>query len=268
MKEFDFINERYNRQENMPEWGKKRQKELSSKKVVVIGSGGVKTTLLTALSAGGVGHIRIIEFDRVEESNLNRQTLFSTNDIGKYKGLVAKKRLLQLNPTIKIDWVNEKIDSKNIEKYIKGYDFIVEGGDSPSGRNLVNKTCLKLNLPFVHASAQFNYGYVFSVVPQEKTACFACYFPNDHKRRKSTGAVPVSILSTQLAGTLGAAEVFKWLLGYRRNMIVNKRLCFSSLLLSENFEYVRQKRRTNCPVCSKIFKTSQKLSVTSDKTRN
>lgn len=251
---FDFRNERYNRQENMPEWGLTRQRELKNKKVVVIGSGGVKTTLLTALVAGGVGHIRIIEFDKVELSNLNRQTLFSTKDIGKYKGAIARKKLQDLNHTIKIEWIKDKVNIKNIEKYLKGFDFVVEGGDSPYGRNLVNKTCLRLSLPYTHASTQFNYGYVFSVIPKKRTACFACYFPKDYSRKTSTGPVPVSVLSTQLAGTLGAAEVFKWLLGYKDTMIVNRRLCFSSLLLSEKFDYIKQKRRKNCPICSKFFR--------------
>lgn len=133
-------------------------------------------------------------------------------------------------------------------------EFIVEGGDSPFARNLVNEYCLKNNKPFVHASAQFSYGYVFSVVPEKKTACFACFFPDDYKREDHTGPVPVNVLSTSVAGSLGATEVFKWFLGYKNNMIVNKRLCFSSLLLSEEFKYKKQTRRLSCPVCSKHYR--------------
>jgi adenylyltransferase/sulfurtransferase len=250
---FKFKNTRYNRQENMPEWGPDRQRNLKKARVAVIGSGGVKTTLLTALAAGGIGYIRIIEFDKVELSNLNRQTLFIEKNIGKPKGLIASKTLAELNPEINIEWINQRITKKNIEKYLDTCDFIVEGGESPAARNLVNEYCLKFKKPFVHASAQFNYGYAFSVIPDERTACFACFFPNDHTRKISTGAVPVSVLSTQIAGTLGAAEVFKWFLGYKNKMIVNRRLCFSSLLLSENFEYLQQKRRPNCPICRKYY---------------
>lgn len=250
---FNFKNTRYNRQENMPEWGRNKQKKLKNAKVAIIGSGGVKTTLLTALAAGGIGQLRLLEFDKVELSNLNRQTLFKNSDIGKKKGYIAKEFLTNLNPDSKIDWIDDKINSKNISKYLKNWDFIVEGGDSPYGRNLVNEFCLKTNKPFVHASAQFSYGYVFSVIPKHKTACFACFFPNDYKRRGSTGPVPVNILSTQLAGTLGAVEVFKWFLDYKNKMIANRKLCFSSLLLSEEFEYIEQKRRLNCAVCSKYY---------------
>lgn len=248
-----FENTRYNRQINMPEWGADKQEQLKNARVAVIGAGGVKTTLLTALVASGIGHLRIIEFDEVELSNLNRQTLYSTKDVGKPKGLVATNNLMALNPDTQIEWVNERINENNIDELLEGCEFIVEGGDSPHGRNLVNEYCLSAGKPYVHASAQYNYGYCFSVVPTKKTACFACFFPTDYTRKESTGPVPVSVLSAQIAGSLGAVEVLKWFLGYKNNMTVNKRLCFSSLLLSENFKYLKQNRRKNCPVCLKYY---------------
>lgn len=250
---FNFVDERYNRQVNMPEWGTERQALLSTAKVAVIGAGGVKSTLLMALVAGGIGNIRIIEFDRVELSNLNRQLLFRTPDIGRSKGQVALKTLSNLNPEINIELVEEKITPYNINQFLSGFPFIVEGGDSPAGRNLVNTYCLEKKVPYVHASAQFSYGYVFSVVPQWQTACFACFFPNDHTRTEHTGAVPVNVLSTSVAGSLGAVEVFKWFLGHQDRLIVNRRIRFSSLLLSEEFGYEEQPRRTECPVCSQFY---------------
>jgi len=203
-----------------------------------------------ALTAGGIGYIRIIEFDRVEISNLNRQLLYRTPDIGTPKGKTAVKTLCELNPDITIELIEEKVTEHNISQLFDGFEFIVEGGDSPAGRNLVNVYCLESGKPFVHASAQFSYGYVFSVIPLEQTACFACFFPDDHTRTEHTGPVPVNVLSTSIAGSLGAVEVFKWFLGYRDRMIINKRLCFSSLLLSGEFEYQLQQRRLDCPICS------------------
>ncbi len=249
-----FKDTRYNRQEQMPEWGKERQLLLSQARVGVIGAGGVKSTLLLALAASGVGFIRVIDMDKVELSNLNRQILYRTKDIGKSKAKITAKKLKELNPDIKVEFVVDKVTSKNIEKLLGDTNFIVEGGDSPAGRNLVNTYCLENKKPYTHASAQYNYGYVFSVVPEDKTACFACFFPTDHTREVSTGAVPVSVLATELSGTLGAVEVLKWFLGYRDRMLVNKKLRFSSLLLSEEFSYEEQKRRRNCPVCSKIYR--------------
>lgn len=251
--DYNFLNERYNRQEQMPEWGHKRQEELAKARVAVIGAGGVKSTLLMNLAAAGIGNIKIIDFDNVEMSNLNRQLLFNTNDIGKSKAECAMNFLHMLNPTINIEYVHEKVSKDNISNLLNDWDFIVEGGESPAGRNLVNEYCLHESKPFVHASAQFCYGYVFSVIPDDKTACFACFFPDDHTRAVHTGAVPVCSLATSIAGSLGAAEVLKWYLGYKDRMIVNKRLCFSSLLLSEEFIYIPQERICDCPICSKHY---------------
>ena len=250
---FLFGDTRYNRQEQMPEWGLYRQQLLKEARVAVIGAGGVKSTLLMNLVAGGIGYIRIIEFDVVELSNLNRQLLYRTSDIGRPKGEAALQTLQSLNPGITVELIKDRVAEDNIVDLLKNTDFIVEGGDSPEGRNQVNRYCLEYNKPFVHASAQFSYGYIFSVIPSQLTACFACFFPEDHTRQQHTGPVPVNGLSTSVAGSLGAVEVFKWFLGYQANMIVNRRLCFSSLLLSEQFEYVSQSRRSDCLVCSQYY---------------
>jgi len=194
----------------------------------------VKSTLLMALVSAGIGSVRVIDADSVELSNLNRQTLYSTSDIGCYKAERAAVVLKEPNPEVAIEGVVHRVDADNISGLLGGCDFVVEGGDSPAVRNLGNEYCLRTKVPYVHASAQFSYGYVFSVVPEWKAACFASFFPNDHTRQESTGPVPVNVLSVQVAGTLGAVEVIKWSLGYRDNMIVNKRFCFSSLLLTRN----------------------------------
>jgi adenylyltransferase/sulfurtransferase len=237
----------------MPEWTPEQQQLLQKAKVVVIGAGGVKSSLLYALTCAGVGHIRIIDFDSVEISNLNRQFLYNMDDVGKDKAIIAASKLSKINPEIKIEPIVEKVDETNISVLLKDYSFVVEGGDSPYGRNLVNEYCLSTNKAYVHSSAQFNYGYVFSVIPEMKTACYACFYPEDIKRKESTGPVPVSVLSVQLAGTLGASEVLKFFMGYKENLIVNKRLVFSSLLLSSEFYYQRQRRRKYCKICSKYF---------------
>jgi len=206
-----------------------------------------------SLVAGGIGRIRIIEFDTVELSNLNRQILYRTSDIGIAKGVAAVKTLRDLNPTLDLELVQEKVTSENIDALLSNYELIVEGGESPAGRNLVNTYCLKNRKPMVHASAHFSYGYVFCMVPSNKTACFACLFPDDHTRAVHTGPVPVNVLSTSIAGSLGAAEVFKWFLGYKDQMFTNSCLAFSSLLLSSEFVVQPVPRNEHCPVCAEYY---------------
>ena len=247
---FNFRNERYNRQVNMPEWGEARQARLKGAHVAVIGAGGVKSSLLLCLAAGGIGRIDIIEFDRVELSNLNRQILYGTKDIGKLKGAAAQATLRELNPEIDVHFHNARVDEGNVDRLLAGCSLIVEGGDSPDGRNLINRYCLSSEKPMVHCSAQFSYGYVFSMIPRQRTACFACAFPNDRERKTSTGPVPVNGLSTMLAGTLGAAEVFKWFLGYEDFMSINRKKCFNSLLMVGDFEDEECPRNPSCSVCS------------------
>lgn len=248
-----FENTRYNRQEQMPEWGSSGQELLSKASVGCIGCGGVKSTLLIALVASGIGNIKVIEFDKVELSNLNRQTLYTASSIGKSKCDETYNLLKNLNPDVNIDVVENKVTKDNIDVLLDGCELIVEGGESPYERNVVNEYCLKTKKPMVHASAQFSYGYVFSMLPEKKSACFACLFPNDHTRKEHTGAVPVWVAPVQIAGSLGAVEVLKYFLGYKDNMIINKQLAFSSLLLSEKFEYIDVPKNKDCSVCKKYY---------------
>ncbi len=250
---FSFADTRYNRQVVMPEWGMEGQDKLHRARVVSIGAGGVKSTLLMALVAAGVGRLRIIEHDHVELSNLNRQLLYGTDDIGVAKVQAARRRLVSLNPECDIEAIERRVDAASVHELLDGYDIVVEGGDSPAGRNMINEYCLARGVPFVHASAQFSYGYVCSVVPARQTACFACYFPHDYERAEHTGPVPVNVLATSVAGTLGAAEVLKYLMGNVESMFLNRRLCFSSLLLSGEFVVEDTPRRPDCPVCSKWY---------------
>lgn len=237
----------------MKEWGEDGQNKLCKSSVVVIGAGGVKSTLLMCLVAAGVGRVRIIEFDTVEMSNLNRQILYRTSDIGSKKGYASLKTLQDLNDEITIELIDEKLTFDNMKNLLEGFDFIVEGGDCPYARNLVNEFSLESKIPMVHCSAQFSYGYVFSVIPQNATACFACIFPDDHQRQEHTGPVPVNVLSTALAGTLGAAEVIKWLIGDRSKMYVNGKRFFDSLVINNTIGFEPTNRNPSCKVCSKYY---------------
>lgn len=241
----DFADTRYNRQELMPQLGAEGQKRLHEARVVAIGAGGVKSSMLYHLVAAGVGLLRIIDFDRVELSNLNRQLLYTIDDIGKNKAIAARDRLVRLNDEIRIEAVDERVDDSNIAELTRSVDVVVEGGDSLAGRLLVNDHCIQTGTPMVHASAQYNYGYVLTVLPR-RTACFLCAFPD--LPQGHGGSVPVFGVATGLAGCLGAGEVVKLITKVGRP-IVDGYLAFSAF--QGTFDFVPTPHDPSCRACGR-----------------
>ncbi|MES1197654.1 MAG: molybdopterin-synthase adenylyltransferase MoeB [Chitinophagaceae bacterium] len=143
---------RYNRHIIIPEFGIEGQQKLKAAKVLVIGSGGLGSPALLYLAAAGVGTIGIVDFDKVDDSNLQRQVLFGVNEIGQPKVEAAKKRLESLNPYIQIKLYNTQLTSQNALDIIKGYDIVADGTDNFPTRYLVNDACLLLDKPNVYAS--------------------------------------------------------------------------------------------------------------------
>lgn len=143
---------RYSRHIIIPEFGLEGQKKLKASKVLVIGTGGLGSPALLYLAAAGVGTIGIIDFDIVDDSNLQRQVLFTVNDIGKPKVLAAKARIEALNPYINVIAYNERLTSENALEIFKGYDVVADGTDNFPTRYLVNDACVMTGIPNVYAS--------------------------------------------------------------------------------------------------------------------
>ncbi|REL38856.1 molybdenum cofactor biosynthesis protein MoeB [Rhodohalobacter sp. SW132] len=160
----------YSRQMAMPQFGGEGQKKLKRAKVAVIGAGGLGAPVLQYLSAAGVGTIGIFDFDVIEESNLHRQVLFNTEDIGKSKARVASKRLEKLNPHINIIANQVRITPENVINQFRLYDLIVDGSDNFQTRYIVNDAALLLDLPLVYGSIYRFEGQitVFNYVDEEK----------------------------------------------------------------------------------------------------
>src|SRR5438445_12540196 len=135
----------------MPEVGMECQKKLKSSSVEIFGAGGLGTTYATYLAAAGVGRIGIVDFDTIEKSNLHRQILYSEQDIGKSKAEVARERLQQVNPNVRIELHKVRLDSSNALKILKEYDVILDGTDNFPTRYLVNDACVLLGKPKIYA---------------------------------------------------------------------------------------------------------------------
>lgn len=239
----DFADTRYNRQELMPQLGPTAQRALGAARVVSIGAGGVKSPMLYYLAAAGIGTLRIIDFDLVELSNLNRQILYTEADLGRNKAEAAARRLRQVNSDITIEPVNTRVDESTIDELLDGYDIVIEGGDSLAGRLLCNDYCVRTGKPMVHASAQYGYGYVLTVLPGQ-TACFLCAFPDLPPGHG--GSVPVFGVATGIAGSLGAGEVIKLATG-SGEPVVNGYLTFS--VFQSRFDFIPAAQDPQCGAC-------------------
>lgn len=156
---------RYNRQIILPNFGLEGQEKLKASKVLIIGAGGLGIPNISYLAAAGVGEIGIVEFDEVSLTNLQRQVIFSSDDIGKSKVLLAKQRINQLNPNVKVRVFKTTISAANAMEIISEFDLVVDGSDNLPTRYLVNDACVLLNKPLVYA-AIFRYEGQVSVFNQ------------------------------------------------------------------------------------------------------
>ena len=220
--------DRYSRHINLKEIGPEGQAKLSNAKVLVIGAGGLGCPALLYLTAAGIGTIGIIDFDVVEESNLQRQVLFGTSSLGKNKALAARERLKDLNPTISINAYPEKLTIKNVLEVFKNYDIIVDGSDNFETRYLANDASLLTKKPLVFGAIYKFEGQV-SVFNYSKGPSYRCLFPNPPKNTipncAETGVLGVL---PGIIGSLQANEVLKIILGLG-NVLSEKLWCFNAL---------------------------------------
>jgi molybdopterin/thiamine biosynthesis adenylyltransferase len=172
-----FAQEFYSRQVIMSELGWKGQQKLAKSKVAVVGVGGLGTVSSLYLALAGVGHLRLIDQDTVETPNLHRQILFSLDDLHYPKAEVAAERLEKLNPLLKAEPISENLNAGNVEKLLTGVDIVVDGLDNIMTRYLLNRTCVKLGIPYVFGAAIGIEGNLSVFTPPE-TGCLECLLPN------------------------------------------------------------------------------------------
>jgi adenylyltransferase/sulfurtransferase len=203
--------EKYQRQFLIPQFGEKGQKKLKKSKVIVIGAGGLGSPVLYYLAVAGLGSITFLDGDKVEISNLNRQILYTSEDVGKHKAKIAEKRLKKLNPDIKVEGIKEYLEEKNAEKCLKGFDLIVDCTDNFETRYLIDKYSKKLEIPFVHASVYHFTGQV-SIFNANRNISYSDLYPEtkDHTLPEDRAVLgPVC----GVMGSYQAMEVIKYITG-------------------------------------------------------
>lgn len=206
---------RYDRQTMIPEIGIAGQEKLKNSSVLVIGTGGLGCPVLQYLTAAGVGKIGIVEFDLVDESNLQRQVLYGSSDIGKLKAILAKKRLEKLNPNSSFNIFNLRLDASNALKILKDYDVIVDATDNLDTRYVINDSCIILNKPMVHGSI-YKYEGMVSVFNYCGGPTYRCYNPSKTKtdyKNPLPSQVGLFGVLPGITGTYMANEVIKIITG-------------------------------------------------------
>jgi adenylyltransferase/sulfurtransferase len=241
--------ERYKNHILLKEIGIKGQERLESSRVLIVGMGGLGCPVILYLAAAGIGNIGIIDFDNVDISNLQRQILYTDEDIGKNKVKIAKERIEQLNSKINVIAYNEKLTSFNALDILKNYDVVVDAADNFQTRYLINDSCALIGIPDIWASVYKFEGQV-SVFFAKKGACYRCFHPIPPK----PGIVPScgeSGVIGALAGVIGsiqACEVLKIITG-AGNPLIGRLLYFDVLNMStKEFKITKDK---NCPLCGK-----------------
>lgn len=231
---------RYERQILMKEIGEEGQNRLKNSKVTVIGAGGLASPVLTYLACAGVGTITLIDYDTVSESNLNRQFLYHENDMGMNKAELAGDVLNSLNSQITINPVSERIDGENIGKIISGADVVIDCVDNVETRLIVNRECIKQDIPLVEGGVYGFYGFVMSV--KRDFPCLECIGYGNTKLKRPG---PVLGAVVGVIGSLQAVECIKILLGLD-DVLYGKMLNYDGLSVS--FDLVELQRNDLCEV--------------------
>lgn len=238
---------RYSRHMLIPEVGLEGQQKLKNTAVLIVGTGGLGSPVVLYLAAAGIGRIGLVDYDVVDESNLQRQVIHSTDWIGKPKVESARKRLLELNPYITVDAYNTVLSAENAEELAAGYDILVDGTDNFPTRYLLNDLAVLTGRPYVYGSI-FRFEGQVSVFDARRGPCYRCLFPEPPPPGSVPACGEVGVFGV-LPGTIGsiqATEVIKLALG-REDGLVGRLLLYDALDMS--FQNILLRKNPACRVC-------------------
>jgi len=246
---------RYSRHLIMPEVGMEGQLKLKSARVLLIGTGGLGAPLGLYLTAAGVGHIGLVDFDVVDFTNLQRQVTFGTSDVGKPKTEAASARLTNLNPDVKISSYETKLTSENALELFKDYDIIVDGTDNFPTRYLVNDACILLGKPNVYGSI-FRFEGQVTVFGMPDGPCYRCLYPEPPPPGLVPSCAEGGVLGVLpgIVGSLQALETIKLIIG-RGESLAGRLVLFDALAMK--FRELKLRKNSHCPMCGTHRKIHQ-----------
>jgi molybdopterin/thiamine biosynthesis adenylyltransferase len=242
--------ERYSRHIILSEVGVEGQQKLLNSKVLVIGTGGLGAPAAMFLAAAGIGTIGLVDGDVVDLSNLQRQIIHQTKDVGKLKVISGKETIQEMNPDVNVITYHEWVSASNILDIIKDreYDFIIDGTDNFAAKFLINDACVMAKKPFSHAGIIRFQGQLTTYIPDKNTPCYRCIF----KEPPPEGVVPTcreaGVLGVMggVVGTLQATEAIKYILGIGENL-AGYLLTYDALKME--FRKIKIKHNSKCGVC-------------------
>ena len=239
--------ERFSRHILLKDVGIEGQEKILQGKVLIVGAGGLGAPAALYLAAAGVGTIGIVDGDVVDRTNLQRQVIHFTPDIGKPKVISAQEKMLQINPDVTVRTYQERLFAHNILDIIRDYDFVIDGTDNFPAKFLINDACHFARVPFSHAGILRFDGQLFTVIPGE-TTCYRCIFGGPPPANAVPSCSQAGVLGgvAGVIGCLQATEALKYLLGVGE-LLTDRMLIFDAL--SMRFREAKFKRNPRCPLC-------------------
>ncbi len=238
---------RYSRHLILPEVGMEGQRRLKGASVLLIGTGGLGSPLAMYLAAAGVGRIGLVDFDVVDHSNLQRQVIHGTKDVGHPKLASARARILDINPGARVDLYETRLASDNAERIIEPYDLVIDGTDNFPTRYLVNDVCVLQDKPNVYGSI-FRFEGQASVFWAKEGPCYRCLYPDPPPPGLVPSCAEGGVLGVLpgIIGTIQATEGIKLLLG-RGEPLIGRLLLFDALAM--RFRELKLRKDPGCPIC-------------------
>ena len=241
--------DRYSRQIILKNIGVLGQKKILNSKVLIVGAGGLGCPVAEFLTRAGVGTIGITDNDKVNLSNLHRQSLYDTGDLGKSKVKTVKSKLKRINPNTKVNIYDLRINEKNFDKILKNYDFIIDGSDNFKTKFLINDSCIKFKKFLVTGAISKFDGHIFTFdFKDKKTPCLRCFYQENEISDDILNCEYEGVLGTvaNIVGSMQANEIIKKIINIGKNLNNN---IFIIDLLNLNFRKVKLNKRKNC-LCS------------------
>lgn len=236
---------RYSRQILLPEWDMDAQLKLANARVLMIGAGGLGNPGAQILVRAGLGFLRLVDFDTIEESNLQRQFLFQSSDVGLLKVEVAIRELQKINPWTQLEAINLKVDLTSLPELLADIDLVLDGSDNFATRDLINQACVEANVPLLSAAAIGLEGQIAFFRPAQ--GCYRCLFgngQNDDTRQCAESGVLAS--TTAVIASLQAHHALLYL-GLDQVPLVNRLLLWNGTTMQQRI--LKFAKDNNCPIC-------------------